>query len=159
MASKVGVMWIHMDASWWNAGIQVAKKNWPPAGEIVGPVFVKCGDQLGGPAGGSVPALWRCIHTAGPLRRLPAQHVNKKCVWSSGVAAFRSTGNHRHRLASHGTLQPVDSVYIGGTPPLVGCSPESHGLLYFRLSELKGLMTDSDNTEIPLMATAVRRGT
>ncbi|KAJ7222660.1 hypothetical protein C8J57DRAFT_1253728 [Mycena rebaudengoi] len=61
MASKVGVMWIHMDASWWNAGIQVAKKNWPPAGEIVGPVFVKCGDQLGGPAGGSVPALWRLL--------------------------------------------------------------------------------------------------
>ncbi|KAJ7259773.1 hypothetical protein C8J57DRAFT_1233440 [Mycena rebaudengoi] len=61
MSDKVGAIWIRMDASWWKAGIQAVKKSWLPAGEIVGPVFIKCGHQLGGPAGGSVPALWRCI--------------------------------------------------------------------------------------------------
>ncbi|KAJ7259397.1 hypothetical protein C8J57DRAFT_1233750 [Mycena rebaudengoi] len=60
MSNKVGTIWIHMDASWWKAGIQAAKKSWLPAGDIVGPAFKKCGHQLGGPAGGSVPALWRC---------------------------------------------------------------------------------------------------
>ncbi|KAJ7275914.1 hypothetical protein C8J57DRAFT_1590160 [Mycena rebaudengoi] len=40
MSDKVGAIWIHMDASWWKAGIQAAKKSWLPAGDIVGPVFV-----------------------------------------------------------------------------------------------------------------------
>ncbi|KAJ7199532.1 hypothetical protein C8J57DRAFT_1261881 [Mycena rebaudengoi] len=60
MSDKVGAIWIHMDASWWKAAIQAAKKSWLPAREIMGPVFLKCGRQLGGPAGGSVPELWRC---------------------------------------------------------------------------------------------------
>ncbi|KAJ7272119.1 hypothetical protein C8J57DRAFT_1225660 [Mycena rebaudengoi] len=36
MSNKVGTIWIYMDASWWKAGIQAAKKSWLPAGDIVG---------------------------------------------------------------------------------------------------------------------------
>ncbi|KAJ7230824.1 hypothetical protein C8J57DRAFT_1251708 [Mycena rebaudengoi] len=44
-------------------GCQAGKKSWSPAGEILGPVFIKSGYQLGAPGGGNVPALWRCIET------------------------------------------------------------------------------------------------